>query len=109
MKEIAFALAVVGAALTWAYYAPRIVATYRQMREQRLIQTASMVNPYERLNPGATRDDAAFRAIVRNIDATDPRWVGSVRRTSRLARNAGKWVALNTKRYRTGGYIKPIK
>lgn len=99
--DFAIAMVIVGATLVWAYYAPRVLATARQAREQRLI-VAARPNPLERVAPGDPDTDKEFGRIVRRFSVTDAAWTNAVRRASRAARNAGPWAQASRQARRNG-------
>lgn len=79
MEKVALALVATGALLAWAYYAPRVVATARQV-----LNSKAAAN--RRASRAANRE---FDRVMRNLAATDPTWTARVRHASRTARWAG--------------------
>lgn len=66
MKEFATALVIIGAALAWAYYGPRVVSTYRTMRERRLMAAGLINPPLERVAPANDPSvERTFQRIMR--------------------------------------------
>lgn len=86
--EYAVLAVIVGALLVWAYYAPRLIATLRQVQDRRRITTARRVNRLERLAPGDPDTDAEFDAMVRRAD---PAWANAMRRASRAQATGQRW------------------
>lgn len=99
---------ILGILLAWAYYAPRLVATVRMVRERRLV-VVSRPNRLERVAPGDPDTDRTFASMVRSTSLHDPSWTRDVRRASRAANVVNQWISKNRKNYRIGGYIKPVK
>lgn len=104
MQNLALAIVVVGGLLIWAYYAPRLLATVRHMREQRLL-TAGRPVGLETLAPGDPRTDREFAVMVRRLSLTDVVWTEGMRRLSRAARDRGHWSRVS-RQNRPGSFTR---
>lgn len=96
MEKAALALVAVGALLAWAYYAPRIVATLRQVRSHKAAVS-------RRESRAADRE---FARITRGVAAQDPTWSARVRHASRIARWAGRDRNRDVSKFNFGGPVR---
>jgi len=92
--DYALALVIVGVMLVWAYYAPRLVATVREVREARRLRLAAQGNKLESVRPADRRTERAWLSIVRYVDRTDPAWATEMRTQTFRSR---RWLDINRK------------